>query len=537
MAKRRFIFTQVILYLFGVFSICGCATGSETKPQLKPAVANYSKPDRKQSHIVLISDTHMGMGKQANGEWSKTEDFRWPNALTGFLKHVSDWGKDNVDLIIVGDSLEMWQLPSDIKCEGDGPDRGCTIEESEQIVKRIIAAHADTFKEFTKFSKKGKNRLHIVPGNHDAALVYQQVWRHLAKILDADSGRINIVSNGIWVSDDGKILVEHGHQIGSDTNKYPDWPNIVKTAMGKNYIERPWGEQFVQKLFNEEETRYPIIDNLSPETAGLRYRIADRGFWSSIDDIALFISFNLWETSLRQKLSMLGREDEEKGTIEWDLKKAREQGHKLYAAALPADDSFKKSLLIEDDKSQALRNRLDAMVQDKNELSDNEIKLLCELAANEGNSKVCAPQDLGAIAEKLLVPRKWVLTEHINERRKSNKNMNIFIYGHTHAYEVPWQLLVDKSSGKEVTVVNTGAFQRLVDEDTFKKIVKERNLNEQDALRTIQVEDLPHCYSAVFAHYDNGSPEVKLRMWKQTENGKGKLVSHQNSACYKIKQK
>ena len=76
------------------------------------------------------------------------------------------------------------------------------------------------------------------------------------------------------MSADGRIVAEHGHQIGSDVNRYKDWPKITEQVEGKEFIIRPWGELFVQKIFNDEEKTYQIIDNLIPETAGAWYRHA-----------------------------------------------------------------------------------------------------------------------------------------------------------------------------------------------------------------------------------------------------------------------
>ncbi len=71
--------------------------------------------------LVVISDLHIGLGRDAAGKWIPTEDFRWTGALQGFLAQISRDGKDQVDLVIAGDLLELWQRPDDIKCTGDGP--------------------------------------------------------------------------------------------------------------------------------------------------------------------------------------------------------------------------------------------------------------------------------------------------------------------------------------------------------------------------------------------------------------------------------
>src|SRR5262249_50689760 len=61
--------------------------------------------------IVFISDLHFGLGRRSDGSWSPKEDFRWPGALKGFLDEMGRRGNDRVDLVIVGDFLELWQPP------------------------------------------------------------------------------------------------------------------------------------------------------------------------------------------------------------------------------------------------------------------------------------------------------------------------------------------------------------------------------------------------------------------------------------------
>jgi len=246
----------------------------------------YQAPAASPRFLAFISDLHFGIGKQKNGAWDPTEDFRWPNALQGFLNKISEEGRENADLVIVGDLLELWQPPPEIKCSGNNADLGCSIDEMTSLAQWVVSAHPEEMRILRAFAERGQNRIHIIPGNHDSALRYESVWKSLGEALNADSGRINAVTNGLWVSNDGRIVAEHGNQIGQDVNKYATWPNISRRVEGKDYIVRPWGELFVQRLFNEQERTYPIIDNLSPETAGARYRATDRGVWGSAADVA-----------------------------------------------------------------------------------------------------------------------------------------------------------------------------------------------------------------------------------------------------------
>jgi len=328
----------------------------------------------------------------------------------------------------------------------------------------------------------------------------------------------------------GDIVVEHGHQIGSDVNKYNDWPNIAYKKNGKNYIERPWGELFVQKLFNKEESQYPVIDNLSPEAAGARYRMSDRGIWGSIEDVARFISFNLWETSLSQKLSSLGDDESSKDSAEWDVGIGREKGYELYVAALPKEDPFRAMLKdATDPKARQLQGYLNEQLADKSLVSDDEVRSLCDLAADRTKESVCSRKKLGYLIESKLIPRKWVMSDHITSHVEKDDRINIFVYGHTHKYEIPWKLEI--SPRKKVTVLNTGAFQRLVDEETFLAIAKSKYPTPEDALKKMSVNDLPYCYSVALIKYKSGIPRASVEMWQQSEEGAGGLVSPNSKNC------
>src|SRR5262249_2640838 len=165
----------------------------------------YQAPPNLPRLMAFISDLHFGVGKGSDGAWDPTEDFRWPRALEGFLNKISDEGQQNADLVIVGDLVELWQPPPEIKCSGAGADLGCSIDEMTELVRRVVTAHSEELGLLRAFAERGQNRIHIIPGNHDSTLHYASVWKSLGEALNADSGRINLVTDGIWISSDGRI--------------------------------------------------------------------------------------------------------------------------------------------------------------------------------------------------------------------------------------------------------------------------------------------------------------------------------------------
>jgi UDP-2,3-diacylglucosamine pyrophosphatase LpxH len=496
---------------------------------MSPAVAKtpYQPPPTSQRYTVFISDLHLGIGKDADGAWDPTEDFRWPKALEGFLNRISEQGEQRVDLVIVGDFLELWQPPIEIECKGASADYGCTIDEMASLVHKVVNEHSKDLDILRTFAERGENRLHITVGNHDSTLRYETIWNPLGTALNASSGRIDLVTEGLWVSADGRILAEHGHQIGHDANKYASWPDISRRVDGKDYIVRPWGELFVQKLFNDQERRYPIIDNLSPETAGARYRAADRGLWGSAVDVAKFLAFNLLETSLRQKSVSLGKPPA--GKVDWDVSLGRDMGALLFLYSLPRDDPFRRQLEAEGAEAAAIKEHLTALAKDKVSLPDEEVQQLCDMIAVYEKDHICWDVKLGAAAEHLLVAKTKVMARHLEERQSKFKSMRIFIYGHTHQYEERWDVKLEGSVS--VAVANTGAFQRLIDEQGFLSRLNGRS--PEEALRTMKLDELPPCYTAVIVPPADagGIPVPKALAWYMPENGVGSFIPVDDDRC------
>jgi len=468
--------------------------------------------------IVVISDLHMGLGRGADGQWDPKEDFRWTGALRGFLDKVAGTGKEQVDLVIAGDFLELWQPPSNIQCIGDGADLGCTIPEMKAIVRRVVSEHSADAAALASFAKRGTNKVYVIPGNHDAVLVIPEIWKIVADAMDAPSGRVELVASGVWVSADGKVLIEHGHQIGSDANRYRNWPTVTESKNGQEYVVRPWGELFVQRLFNAEEEQYPIIDNLSPETAGARYRMADRGLWGSTADVARFVTFNLFETSARQKGAALGREPD--AGVPCTRAEADALGHRLVLGALDPKDPFRVQAEAKTKEAQLLRDELDALVK---RLPDQDIQDLCARQVDAST--------LGAAIESKFVPRAEVIRKHLRERIVSYPSMTVFVYGHTHQLEEAWALSVKKE--RLVTVLNSGAFQRLIDERGYLTRVQALKppSRPEEGLRRIPLETLAPCYGVVLVNYKDGIPKAETQLWHMPESGTGGFVSPGSSKC------
>ena len=236
-----------------ILVLCAVLVGCSANPTNANEKADGTVPERT---TVVISDLHLGLGQRPDKIWDPMEDFRWVGALRGFLSYLNTEIKEPVDLVIAGDFLELWQPPKSFKCKGNDADYGCTIAEMKKIVQYILAAHRHELMALADFTRgdSNTNRVYIIPGNHDSSLVIPEIWQLVADIIAEPVGRVSLVENGVWASVDGEVLVEHGHQIGSDVNGYKKWPRVTAQHNSEEYIIRPWGELFVQKLFNAEES-------------------------------------------------------------------------------------------------------------------------------------------------------------------------------------------------------------------------------------------------------------------------------------------
>ena len=163
--------------------------------------------------VVVIADLHLGLGRDEAGVWRRGEDFRWADEFGRFLEALDAEGGGATDLVLNGDTFDLTR-PADAGCAHDDPALGCTEPEALARLDRVLAAHAGAVDALAAFAASGANRVVLVPGEHDAALLFPAARRLVEGALGEPEGRVEVASDGYWQSDDGQIHVEHGHQIG-----------------------------------------------------------------------------------------------------------------------------------------------------------------------------------------------------------------------------------------------------------------------------------------------------------------------------------
>lgn len=492
---------------------------------------------------LFVSDLHMGVGK-VNGKWHPTEDFRWHAEFDDFLEAASAAVDDPVDLILVGDIFELWQPLDPGRCSYDSLsgvigkkalDLGCTEAEALALFRRVRNQHRRFFRSVAHFVMRGDNRAILLPGNHDAALLFPSVAAAVMSAFpQAARPRIHIASEGYWMSADGSIVAEHGQQIGADPNCFEGWPTdpFIEHA-GTSHLRKPWGEQLVQKLYNSYEVTYPTVDNLSELFKGVRYAAQASGLAGALADVGRLIRFFFTQMSWDQTRQILGKNGVPIWKVDEELAKldTSERRWKFLVESYPAGDPLRDPFAGASFKD--LPEQAPFTKEEVEAICDRRWLLLQQNASSgielcEGTGK------LGAISEKI---GEFVNPKAKNERFQSyltdfqaaipasarpNTNFALYVYGHTHKVESNYLPFDSTASGAPV-VFNDGAWQRTATPDVWCTIARNEGLSDAQAIGQLTPDDLPGCYPFVIVS-PVVPPLVRQLYWVQaSENDPGSV--------------
>lgn len=494
-----------------------------------------------QRRVVVMSDLHLGEGRGAGGAWSPYEDFRWADDLRGFLAALADEGV-TTDLVLNGDTFELLQA-GDGACAYDDPALGCTEAEALARLDRVIGAHGDEMAALAAFAGAGDNRLVLVPGDHDAALLFPAVGRRAVEAFGAAPGRVIFADDGYWRSPDGSIHAEHGHQIEHRADRFDDWPAPFVTRAGRRHLARPWGQSVVQALYDRYEPRFPIVDNLADNGAGVREALAAAGVDDAGPAAADLLRFLLFRMSWQQFRMDLDRGDVEPPA--WDLDGVREAGPAFLVDSLADDDRFKPlaARALDDGRLTAL---MDA-------LSDDELTAICDHRAALRRARrrferiltqldptgppltECprTPETTAPRFEYFWGSRDRVFGRHL-EQLTDPRPVAVMVHGHTllpdyrqgnfTRVEAGLTYVVDGFSpvrgAATPVVINAGAWQRTATPRQLDEHRRRLGGAEAELLESMQPEQLPPCYSFVqIDPYDERPEPPVVRYWRQDRNG------------------
>jgi predicted phosphodiesterase len=500
--------------------VVGCSVVSNAMAQTEADGHDYQ--------ILFVSDLHMGVGRDPENpnEWHATEDFRWHAAFGDFLREMVNTARGDIDLVVLGDFLELWQsVDDDCNNQHVDLDLGCSEQEALSRTRRVLSQHAHVFEDLSWFALQANNSVTIVAGNHDVALAFASVRTEVMNAFsDQARGRVSIPTSAIWISPDGRIVAEHGQQIGADPNKFDGWPDEpFLEEDGVTYLVQPWGEHFVQELFNEVEAKYPVIDNLSEELRGVQYLDKGSSWGDKLKSVARALRFLFTQTSWDQTGQFLGPD----GVPVWDLQAE---------AAKHDTDAKRWNLLVTSLKEgSGLRVALSNLTppEDVPTFSDEELEAICDRrwALNKtdtasniepcervGDELSMITQRIGDIVNPKARDKRF--REYFKDLQSDGRignGFSVYVYGHTHKVEKydPY----DTSEG--IIVYNDGAWQRTVTPEQLCSIAKAEGWPENEVLEKARPEDLPACYPFVTAVSRSDSPELRITnlFWVEKADG------------------
>ncbi|HEY3807689.1 MAG TPA: hypothetical protein VGL61_34130 [Kofleriaceae bacterium] len=227
-------------------------------------------------HTVLVSDLHIGPGT-ADPRFTGIEDFYSDREWGEFLDQLAG----PTDLIIDGDFIEFWQIAAALHAlpERDGrvqPGNGLVLAEDQRFAvdaaELVIAAHPTVFRDLGRFLARPDHRVILIPGNHDADLLWPKVQLRIARaIAPADPSRLVFVDGAAY--EHSGLHVEHGHAIDAANRFATGYAPFGRDRDGRCRIQASWGEIFVDKFYTETERQIPFIDNLYPESAAILWEL------------------------------------------------------------------------------------------------------------------------------------------------------------------------------------------------------------------------------------------------------------------------
>lgn len=485
-----------------------------------------SPPPEGARTAIFISDLHMGPGRGPGDAWHAFEDFRWEEDFAAFLTKIDASG-GATDLVLVGDAFELWQS-STKECASCFQDAGCTEGEALARLDRALRDHAPVIRALGAFARRGDNRVYFLPGNHDAALLFPGVAERLLAALEAP-GRAAVPESGYWLSPDGRVYAEHGHQIPGDLNAYEDWPKPF-VGVFRRHLRRSWGEQFVRSFFNPYELSYPVIDNVNPASAGVSYGLAHEKLAGLGRALGRFIVFALTRTSPLQAGEFAG--GAAGGAVAWDVAAIRKQKGAFLQQALADDDP----LSLEAAAAGAAGGLDEAAAA----LGEEEILEICEERAALADetppraSRCPTLPGAGAAAGRVLSSRRKAIGERmagaladVRRAAPEREPFTVFIWGHSHVAEAASR--VDAPAGWGADVLNSGAWQRVVSRQWFETNAKAEGLPKKDWITGIHLDDLPRCYSFIRSPASGGAPQ--LVYWSAASDGQFAEAESCVAAC------
>lgn len=394
---------------------------------------------------IIVSDLHLEPGSR-------------DAAFTHFLGQISS---GSTTLVMNGDAFEL---------------RERTEAEALSKLEGIFEAHAALLDRLEVFASS--NQIVFVPGDEDAALLFPGVAKRLRDRL----GSVEVAPKGFWVSEDERVLVEHGHQL-------------------------PWGS-WVERVPDGL-----VIDGFAERLAGLKYALSSERGKPVPDDLLKLLLLNVSWQQFRRDLEL----DVE--APEWDLAAIRSTGDAFLLQSIPEDDPLYEAWR---------RTTLSA-----SELTDDELRLVCDYRAavrrarrrmERGLTQLARVGPVVAECPRLEHTRDpsfsyfWSSRDALYEKRLASfpSAPDVYVHGHTH---LPDRGFVPGAQVDGPRILNSGAFKRVITPARFEAMKQERGVTTTELLKELGPEDLPPCYSYVVVEPYEETPDAQLTHWQLSPDG------------------
>lgn len=461
-----------MLWLLAALVLLSPTTYSQEKCTQVPA-------EKPQNRKIVISDLHIGAGHQQDGTlWMALEDFRFPAAFRNFLEQIGENG--NTDLIIAGDFIDFWQILPELD-EQRSPKLGASEADSLAKLEVALKQHRDTFADLRRFAQIGKNRLIIIPGNHDVDLFWPKVQSRLQAELALPLNQKLFLTNTCYEAEG--VHVEHGHQ-NDDANRFKTANAPFETDdRSVRRLQTNWGTVFMSRFYNRVEAQRSFIDNLTPEVAGIAWALQNESpSRFSLPQIGRFIVMLTKDQKALAQLKLLirtlGSEEPPKKVPE----KTLDNLIQLYQGA---DAELAEMLRASVQSEEGRREAENAL----KEITAEEWAIL-----QTGFERVEPTETLG---NKLLG-----IDPYIQEARRiviRRPEISVVVMGHTHELDRD-VVAMDDVGAKDKWYVNTGCWQKVLKVKDAKEGRKKWNeLNLDDPI-------FPFRFSYVVIDYQDNKP-------------------------------